>query len=94
MNRNAVERALRDVHERLVRERSELQVLEEQLMVLNDVAEDARVRSLVSETPLAAHEYTDAQRSVDATNRGRSALKGSIDALERKQDELLDQLQL
>jgi len=69
MRRSHVERSLRDVHGRLKRAREELAVLDEQLDVLNDVADDARIRSLVSETPLAGHEYTDAQRTADAANR-------------------------
>jgi len=75
-----------------VRVREEMAVLDEQLVVLNDAAEDARIRSLVSETPLAGHDYADAQRSADAANRGRAALVAMIDELERRQDELLGKL--
>ena len=92
MRRSLVERSLRDVHGRLVRARQELGVLDEQLEVLTDAADDARIRSLVSETPLAGHEYTDAQRHADAANRARAALVESIGELERRQDELLGQL--
>ncbi|HLM96287.1 MAG TPA: hypothetical protein VK283_08220 [Acidimicrobiales bacterium] len=92
MRRALVERSLRDVHGRLVRVREEMAVLDEQLVVLNDAAEDARIRSLVSETPLAGHDYADAQRSADAANRGRAALVAMIDELERRQDELLGKL--
>jgi len=41
-----------DVHARLVRARQELAVAEEQLDVFLETAEEARIRSLVSETPL------------------------------------------
>jgi len=92
MRRSLVERSLRDVHGHLVRVREQLAVLDEQLAVLNDVADDARIRSLVSETPLAGHEYADAQRSADAANRGRAALLATIGDLERRQDELLGKL--
>jgi len=92
MRRSLVERSLRDVHGRLVRVREELAVLDEQLVVLNDAAEDARIRSLVSETPLAGHDYAAAQRSADSANRGRAALLAMIDELERRQDELLGKL--
>ena len=60
--------------------------------MLNDAADDARIRSLVSETPLAGHEYADAQRSADAASRARSALLTTIGELERRQDELLGKL--
>ncbi len=92
MHRSLVERSLRDVHGRLVKTRQELAVMEEQLVVLNDAADEARIRSLVSETPLAAHEFTDAQRHADAALRARVALVESIGELERRQDELLGQL--
>jgi hypothetical protein len=92
MRRSLVERSLRDVHGRLVRVREELAVLDEQLAVLNDAADDARIRSLVSETPLAGHDYADAQRSADAAMRGRTALLTMITELERRQDELLGKL--
>ena len=92
MRRSLVERSLRDVHGRLVRVRQELAVLDEQLVVLNDAADDARIRSLVSETPLAGHEYTDAQRTADAANRARGALAATVEELERRRDELLGQL--
>ena len=92
MRRSVVERSLRDVHGRLVRVREELSVLDEQVAYLTDVADDARIRSLVSETPLAGHEYTDAQRSADAASRARSALLTTIGELERRQDELLGKL--
>jgi len=92
MRRSLVERSLGDVHGRLVRVREELAVLDEQLVVLNDAADDARIRSLVSETPLAGHDYADAQRSADAANKGRAALVATIGELEQRQDELLGKL--
>jgi len=60
--------------------------------VLNDAADDTRLRSLVSETPIAAHEHSDAQRHADAANRARAALVETIAGLEQRQDELLGQL--
>ncbi|MGH8979791.1 MAG: hypothetical protein ACRDWE_02045 [Acidimicrobiales bacterium] len=89
MQRFLVERRLRDVHARLVRARGELAVLDEQLAVVAEEAEDARLRSLVSETPLAAHEYTEVQRHVDAMAKARAALSETTEALERRRDELL-----
>ena len=64
-------------------------MLDEQLAVLTDAAEDARIRSLVSETPLAGYEYAGAQRHADAAGRARAALSDSVGELERRQDELL-----
>ncbi|HXX91484.1 MAG TPA: hypothetical protein VEI83_14795 [Acidimicrobiales bacterium] len=92
MRRSIIERSLRDVHARLKRARQELAILDEQLVVINDAADDARLRSLVSETPIAAHEHADAQRTADAALRARQALVETIAQLERRQDELLGQL--
>ncbi len=92
MHRSLVERSLRDVHGRLVKARHDLAVLDEQLEVLSDAADEARIRSLVSETPLAASEFTDAQRHADVASRARASLVDTIGALERRQDDLLGQL--
>jgi hypothetical protein len=92
MHRLIVERSLRDTHARLVRARQELAVLDEQLMVVADAADDARLRSLVSETPGAAYEHSDARRHAEAYARARQALVQRIGELERRQDELLGQL--
>jgi hypothetical protein len=92
MRRSMVERSLRDVHGRLVRARQELAVLDEQLRTLNDTADDARLRALVSETPVAGSDYSDAQRTANAVAKAREALAATIVELERRQDELLMRL--
>lgn len=89
MRRALVERSLKDVHGRLVRARQELAVLDEQLGALNEAADEARIRALVSETPVAGSDYGDAQRHADAAARARQALKATIEELEHRQDELL-----
>jgi hypothetical protein len=89
MHRALLERRIKDVHARLVRAREELAVLDEQLAVVQDSADDARVRSLVSETPLAAHEHNEAARHADAMTRARVALAKTVVDLEHRQDELL-----
>jgi hypothetical protein len=94
MTRQAVERSLRDVHARLVKAREELALLDEQMSLLVDAADDARLRSLVSETPGAAHESSDAQRHLEAFSRARRALVERIGELERRQDELLERLEV
>jgi len=92
MSRTLIERRLTEVHRRLRRAREELAVMDEQLAALADAADEARIRSLVSETPLAAAEHRDAQRHADAMARVRSDTARSIVELERAQDELLEKL--
>lgn len=89
MQRFLLERRIRDVHSRLVRARAELAVIEEQLAVVQEEAEEARVRSLVSETPLAAHDYAEVRRHADAMIRARQAMEETVSELSRRRDELL-----
>lgn len=92
MSRVLIERRLMDVAQRLKRAREELSVIEEQLAALRDAADEARIRSLVSETPLAHREYTEAQRHADAMERTRRSVAADITELQVAQDDLLDRL--
>ena len=65
---------------------------DEQLAHLAETADDARLRALVSETPLADREHQDAQRHADAMARHRAEVLEGIAKLEQTQDELLDRL--
>jgi hypothetical protein len=87
-----VERRLFDVAQRLRAAREELAVIEEQLAALTETAEDSRLRSLVSETPLAHRDYTEAQRHADAMERARAMMQSQVNELAATQDELLDRL--
>jgi hypothetical protein len=89
VHRSMVERSLRDTHGRLVRARQELAVLDEQLAVVTEEADEARLRSLVAETPLATHEYAEVRRHADAMTHARRQMAHDLDELERRQDELL-----
>jgi chromosome segregation ATPase len=87
-----LERRLSDVATQLRELRRELAVSNEQLAHLADQADDARLRSLVSETPIAEREHRDAARHAEAMERHRTEVQGSIEDLERQQDDLLDRL--
>ena len=92
MSRSLVERRLADVGARLKQLREELAVSDEQLGHLAEAADDARLRALVSETPLAGREHQDAQRHADAMHRHRADVLDQISRLEQTQDDLLDRL--
>lgn len=92
MKRDAVERRLLEVHYRLVRAREELAVVSEQLEMFLETAEEARIRSLVSETPLADRDWQDAQRHAEAMTRSRDMASARVAELERAQGDLLDKL--
>lgn len=92
MSRSLIERKLFEVAERLRSLRGELAVADEQLAALAEAADEARLRALVSETPLAGREHTDAQRHADAMARHRADVLRELAELEATQDELLDRL--
>jgi predicted nucleic acid-binding Zn-ribbon protein len=92
MSRTALERQLTDVSERLRARRGDLDVAEEQLQHFTDIAEETRLRALVSETPLADREHQDAERHAAAMRRHRQELVDEITELEQRQDVLLDKL--
>ncbi|MEW6152679.1 MAG: hypothetical protein AB1673_01645 [Actinomycetota bacterium] len=92
MSRWLVEKRLSQQAERLKKLRAELAVVDEQSAFLNDAADEARLRALVSETPLADKEHREAQRHADAMARRRTEIVASIAELSRAQDELLDRL--
>ena len=93
MATSLLQRRLIDVSDRLKRLRAELAVAEEQCAFLEAEAEDARLRSLVSETPLAEAEATRVRRHADAQARQRDALAACGRASsKREQDALLDRM--
>jgi len=92
MHRTTIERRLNDAHRRLMRARGELAVLDEQLEVVNEIADDTRIRALVAETPVAAKEHDEASRQASAMLRGRQVLVDQIAELERRQEDLLERL--
>jgi hypothetical protein len=92
MTRSLLQRRLVDVSDRLKRLRSEIGVANEQLAFLEEEADDARLRALVSETPLAEAEARESRRHADALMRQRDTLARQIAELEREQDALLDRM--
>lgn len=92
MARPLIERRLSEIGERLRRLRADVAVTEEQLAHLSGEADDARVRHLVSETPLSERERRDAEGQVTALARHREDLLAEVLRLEITQDELLDRM--
>ncbi len=90
MTQSRAERRLADLADRLKRLRADLEVAEEQCLHFEDLADDARLRALVSETPAAERQHRDAARQAETMARHRSRLREEISTLEEQQDELLD----
>jgi hypothetical protein len=87
-----LERKLIEVGERLKQLRAELVITDEQMVQFAETADDARLRALVSETPLADRDHHEAQRHADAMGKHRAEVQSTIEQLEQRQDELLDRL--
>jgi hypothetical protein len=92
MSRSLVERRLSQVSDRLRALREELRVIDEQFTQLSEDADEAQLRALVSETPLAERDHRDARRHADAMARRQAEVATEISTLEARQDDLLDQL--
>ena len=92
MSKAVIERKLSEISGRLRALRDELRIADEQLAHFAEEADDARLRALVSETPLAEHEHAEAQKHADAMARHRAKVLDELADLEKTQDDLLDRL--
>lgn len=92
MSRARVERRLTELADQMKQLRAELAMADEQLAHFVDEADDARLRALVSETPIAQREHDDAQKHADAMQRHRERVLDQLSQLQSAQDELLDRL--
>jgi uncharacterized coiled-coil protein SlyX len=84
-----MERRLEDLQRRLMAARESLAVLQEQVQVWNDALDDARIRSLVSETPLQQQEYDELSRHVAVANAEMLRRSQEVRTLTSERDELL-----
>ena len=84
-----MKRRLADVQRQLAQARESLAVLEEQVQVWNDALDDARIRALVSETPLQSKEYDELSRHVMVANAEMLRRSGEVRELITARDELL-----
>ncbi|MFI5035714.1 MAG: hypothetical protein ACHQFZ_05870 [Acidimicrobiales bacterium] len=89
MGSKTQKRHLEDIQRRLSAARESLKILEEQVLVWNDALDDARIRSLVSETPLQAAEYSELSRHVIAANAELLRRSADVRGLVAERDELL-----
>jgi flagellar biosynthesis chaperone FliJ len=92
--RSIVERRLFDANAQLRRARSELEVIDAQLEALQDDADEAQIRMLVSETALAHRTWREAQGHLELLKKELAAVRQRVAELEQKQDELLAKLVL
>tara|TARA_B100001778_G_scaffold201242_1_gene166194 strand:- start:6344 stop:6637 length:294 start_codon:yes stop_codon:yes gene_type:complete len=87
-----LKKKLADTALRLRQLREELKVAEEQLTHFSDEADEARLRSLVSETPLADQKHREANKHAESMKKHKNMLQNEIERVEALQNELLDQM--
>jgi hypothetical protein len=87
-----LKRRLSLLSEEIARLRTEVAILREQLEFQTDVLEEARVRSLVAETPLADREFRVAAGDHRRIERAKLEAERSLVELVAERDLLLDAL--
>ena len=92
MKQSMVERKLKENGDEIKRAREDLRISIEQLAHFDAEAEEARLRSMVSETPVATQEHLEAARHAEKMRQHHDQLTDRIAALEVRQDELLDEM--
>ena len=92
MFRKSLEKRLLEISRRIKKEKVDLLVAEEQLISLIDDADEARIRSLVSETAISDNDRRDSARQSENMEKYCQKIRNEIQRLEEIQDELLDKL--
>ena len=87
-----IRKSMAQIADRLVKAREDLRIVEEQILFQMDVVEDAKVRMLVAETPIADREYRIAQDDHQRMLKERDRVSAEIAELQREQDRLLDRM--
>ncbi len=84
-----VARKMQDLQRRISDARESCRVLDEQLAVWVEAFEDARLRSLMAETPQSDHELAEVRRHYDVARRERERRGEEIDKMVQERDRLL-----
>jgi outer membrane protein TolC len=84
-----VERRLHDTQRKIAAARESYRILDEQLAVWADAFEDARLRSLMSETPQADHDLAEIRRHYDVARREHERQSAEIAEMILERDRLL-----
>ncbi|MBA3431186.1 MAG: hypothetical protein H0U16_06880 [Actinobacteria bacterium] len=87
-----IEKSLSGLRNQLEGLLNERRIVEEQILFQMDVAEEAKTRMLIAETPLADRDYRIARDDLDRMHRERDDLSARIVAIRQDQDRLLDRM--
>jgi septal ring factor EnvC (AmiA/AmiB activator) len=92
VSKRSIKRKLAKTSSRLTTLRAELTAVEEQLRSLADDADDTAIRAMVDDNTAATRDAREAREHAEAYRRQHARVVAEIDALVRRQDQLLDQL--
>ena len=82
-------RRLQDLQRRIAALRDSSRILEEQITVWSEAFDDARLRSLMAETPQSDKDLAEARRSFEVAQRESDRRRLEIDQLVLERDRLL-----
>ena len=88
----SVEKRLMEISRRIKQQKEDLLVAEEQLISLTSDADEARIRSLVSETAISDNDRRDSVRQSENMQKYCHKIRNEIQQLEEIQDALLDKM--
>ncbi|MDP6323442.1 MAG: hypothetical protein QGF06_05900 [Acidimicrobiales bacterium] len=88
----SVEKRLMEISRRIKQQKEDLLVAEEQLISLSSDADEARIRSLVSETAISDNDRRDSVRQSENMQKYCHKIRNEIQRLEEIQDALLDKM--
>ena len=92
VSKRSITRKLAKNSKRLTSLRAELGTIDEQARMLGDEAEDMAVRAIVAENTGVSRDARRAQEHAEAHRKNRDRVVVEMAELERRQDELLDEL--
>lgn len=81
-----------EISRRIKQQKEDLLVAEEQLISLTSDADEARIRSLVSETAISDNDRRDSVRQSENMQKYCHKIRNEIQRLEEIQDALLDKM--
>ena len=90
MRLGSPERRLHALRDEVRRLREQVRVLEEQAAYVEGLADEARTKALVAQTPLADRERADAEEDARRTRAQREEAAGRLAALLAEQDRILE----
>ncbi|MAT62537.1 MAG: hypothetical protein CL881_01920 [Dehalococcoidia bacterium] len=92
MFQRSAEKRLMEISRRIKQQKEDLLVAEEQLISLTSDADEARIRSLVSETAISDNDRRDSVRQSENMQKYCHKIRNEIQRLEEMQDALLDKM--